>query len=243
MGTIPFFWFKMKNFLSYNGEMAFLSNLFGRSPVSPLQQHMAKVQACLEVLHPFFVAVFSGDWDSATRHRTEITERENEADKLKKQLRLQLPKGLLMPVARRDVLEVLRVQDKLANKAKDISGLILGRKMTFPEALQEPLVEYLQRNLEAARQAQVAINELDELIETGFGSLEIERVEGMLRTLNKIEDDTDDLQITIRAALLEREKELPPVDVMFMYKIIEWIGDLADLAQRVGSRLEIMLAK
>ena len=223
--------------------MAFLSNLFGRSPVSPLQQHMAKVQACLEVLHPFFVAVFSGDWDSATKNRTEITERENEADKLKKQLRLQLPKGLLMPVARRDVLEVLRVQDKLANKAKDISGLILGRKMTFPEELQEPLMQYLQRNLEAARQAQVAINELDELIETGFGSLEIERVEGMLRTLNKIEDDTDDLQITIRAALLERERELPPVDVMFMYKIIEWIGDLADLAQRVGSRLEIMLAK
>jgi predicted phosphate transport protein (TIGR00153 family) len=223
--------------------MAFLSNLFGRSPVSPLQQHMAKVQACLEVLHPFFVAVFSGDWDSATKNRKEITERENEADKLKKQLRLQLPKGLMMPVARRDVLEILRVQDKLANKAKDISGLILGRKMSFPEELQEPLVEYLQRNLEAARQAQVAINELDELIETGFGSLEIERVGNMLRTLNKIEDDTDDLQIRIRAALLEKERELPPVDVMFMYKIIEWIGDLADLAQRVGSRLEIMLAK
>ncbi len=223
--------------------MAFLSNLFGRSPVSPLQQHMAKVQACLEVLHPFFVAVFAGDWDSATKHRAEVTERENEADKLKKQLRLHLPTGLFMPVERRDVLELLLTQDKLANKAKDISGLILGRKMIFPEALHEPLMEFLQRNLEAARQAQVAINELDELVETGFGSMEIKRVEDMLITLNKIEDDTDDLQITIRAALLEKERELPPVDVMFMYKIIEWIGDLADLAQRVGSRLEIMLAK
>lgn len=223
--------------------MTFIANLFGRSPVSPLQQHMAKVQACLEVLHPFFVAAFAENWDSAATHRAEITERENEADKLKKQLRLQLPKGLFMPVARRDVLEVLRTQDKLANKAKDISGLILGRKMTFPEQLHEPLMEYLQRNLEAARQAQVAINELDELVETGFGSIEIERVEGMLRTLNKIEDDTDDLQIAIRATLLEKERELPPVDVMFMYKIIEWIGDLADLAQRVGSRLEVMLAK
>ena len=73
--------------------------------------------------------------------------------------------------------------------------------------------------------------------------MEIKRVEDMLKTLNKIEDDTDDLQIAIRATLLEKERELPPVDVMFMYKIIEWIGDLADLAQRVGSRLEVMLAK
>jgi predicted phosphate transport protein (TIGR00153 family) len=223
--------------------MNILSSLFGRSPVSPLQQHMAKVQACLEVLHPFFVAVFAEDWESATRHRAQIAEHEDEADKLKKQLRLQLPKGILMPVSRRDVLEVLRTQDKLANKAKDISGLILGRKMIFPAELHAPLIEFLQRNLEAARQAEVAINELDELVETGFASLEVERVEDMLKTLNKIEADTDDLQITIRAALLKKEKELPPVDVMFMYKIIEWIGDLADLAQGVGSRLELMLAK
>ena len=27
------------------------------------------------------------------------------------------------------------------------------------------------------------------------------------------------------------------------YKVIEWVGDLADIAQRVGSRLELMLAK
>lgn len=223
--------------------MTFFSSLFGRSPVSPLQQHMAKVQACLEVLIPYFEAVFAGDWNSAAQHRATISERENEADTLKKQLRLHLPKGLLMPVARRDLLEVLRTQDKLANKAKDISGLILGRKMAFPPELHAPLMEFLRRNLDAARQAEVAINELDELVETGFGAMEIERVEGMLKTLNSIEDDTDDLQITIRATLLAKEKDLPPVDVMFMYKIIEWIGDLADLAQRVGSRLELMLAK
>ena len=223
--------------------MTFFSSLFGRSPVSPLQQHMAKVQACLETLIPYFEAVFAGDWASAEQHRAMITEREDEADVLKKQLRLHLPKGLLMPVSRRDLLEVLRTQDKLANKAKDISGLVLGRKMKFPPELHAPLMEFLRRNLDAARQAEVAINELDELLETGFGALEIERVEGMLKTLNSIEADTDDLQITIRATLLAKEKDLPPVDVMFMYKIIEWMGDLADLSQRVGSRLELMLAK
>ena len=30
---------------------------------------------------------------------------------------------------------------------------------------------------------------------------------------------------------------------MFVYQIIEWVGDLADLAERVGARLEILLAK
>jgi uncharacterized protein Yka (UPF0111/DUF47 family) len=30
---------------------------------------------------------------------------------------------------------------------------------------------------------------------------------------------------------------------MFLYKIIDWIGDLADRAQQVGSRLELLLAR
>ncbi|HBP75141.1 MAG TPA: phosphate transport regulator, partial [Alcanivorax sp.] len=37
--------------------------------------------------------------------------------------------------------------------------------------------------------------------------------------------------------------ELPPVDVIFLYKIIEWIGDLADRAQKVGGRLQLLLAR
>jgi uncharacterized protein Yka (UPF0111/DUF47 family) len=39
------------------------------------------------------------------------------------------------------------------------------------------------------------------------------------------------------------ESELNPIDVMVTYRMIEWIGELADLAERVGSRLELMLAR
>ena len=30
---------------------------------------------------------------------------------------------------------------------------------------------------------------------------------------------------------------------MFLYQIIEWIGDVADRAQRVGNRLELLMAR
>jgi len=51
------------------------------------------------------------------------------------------------------------------------------------------------------------------------------------------------MQIKLRSDLLAIENDLNPVDVMFLYQIIEWIGDLADLSERVGSRLEILLAR
>ncbi len=39
------------------------------------------------------------------------------------------------------------------------------------------------------------------------------------------------------------EDGLNPVDIMFLYKILEWVGGIADQAQRVGARLEVMLSR
>ena len=80
-------------------------------------------------------------------------------------------------------------------------------------------------------------------METGFRGREVELVESMITRLDEIEGDTDKMQVAVRSKLFAMEKELPPVEVMFIYRVVEWIGDLADLAQRVGSRLEIMLAR
>jgi predicted phosphate transport protein (TIGR00153 family) len=220
-----------------------ISSLFGSSPVRPLQTHMASVQDCIVELIPFFKAVLKEDWTKAKEQQKKIAKLEREADKLKRGLRLQLPKSLFMPIDRRDLLEVLTMQDKIANKAKDIAGLITGRKMTFPDTMNDKLIVFVERCIEASKQAQVAINELDELVETGFAGKEVKLVESMIKKLDEIEADTDKIQVKVRAELFKKEAELPPVDVMFMYRVIDWIGDLGDLSQRVGSRLELMLAR
>jgi len=220
-----------------------ISSLFGSSPVKPLQQHMASVQSCIEELSPFMDAVLKEDWLLAKKQQTKISMLEREADKLKRDLRLHLPNSLFMPVSRRDLLEVLTMQDKVANKAKDIAGLIIGRKMVFPDALGPDVLEFVIRCIDASRQAQKAINELDELVETGFSGKEVTVVQAMIKKLDNIESHTDKLQVGIRSKLFEQEDKLPPVNVMFLYRVIDWIGDLADLSQRVGSRLELILAR
>jgi hypothetical protein len=217
--------------------------MFGASPVRPLQKHMESVQTCVQQLVPFFDAVLAHNWDEAGKCRDEIARLEGAADDLKRELRLNLPKGLFMAVSRRDLLEVLTMQDKIANKAKDITGLIIGRQMEFPESIGPLLKDFIQRSIDASAQAQKAINELDELVETGFRGTEVKLVESMIKTLDEIESDTDKIQVQVRAELFAIESHLNPVEVMFLYRIIDWIGDLGDLAQRVGSRLELMLAR
>lgn len=220
-----------------------ISSLFGNSPVKPLQHHMASVQDCISELVPFFEAALEHDWKAAKEQQKKISKLENAADKLKRDLRMQLPRSLFMPVSRRDLLEVLTMQDKIANKAKDIAGLITGRKMEFPETVNEQLIAFVARAIDASAQAQKAINELDELVETGFGGREVKLVQSMIKELDSIESDNDKLERKIRASLFKLEDDLPPVQVMFLYRVIDWIGELADLSQRVGSRLELLLAR
>lgn len=221
----------------------YMSGIFGSSPVSPLQVHMSKVYACASELVPLFNAVINEDWDEVSRLQKNISDQEIEADVLKKELRLNLPKGLFMPVNRQDLLEVLLMQDKIANTAKDIAGTVLGRHMTLPEPVHEDYIRFVERCVAACKQARKAINEFDELIETGFSGREVEIVTEMVTKLDSIESDTDNLQREIRAQLFEIENDLPPVEVMFLYKVIEKTGDVADRAQAVGSRLMLMLAR
>jgi len=220
-----------------------LMSLFGRSPVKPMLEHISKAQACAQELLPFFEAVLKQDWQKVAEVRLRIAVLEGDADTLKRDIRLHLPKSLFMPVPRSDLLELLTMQDRIANCAKDISGVVLGRKMVFPKSMHDLINDYLASSLAATGQANKALNELDELFETGFGGQEIKLVTKMLITLDELEHKADELEVQIRGQLMALESELNPIDVMFMYKVFDLIGNLADVSQRVGSRLQILIAR
>ena len=101
----------------------------------------------------------------------------------------------------------------------------------------------LRRSVDAADQASKTVNELDELYEVGFVGKEVSVMQSYINTLDKIENETDKLEIAVRAVLFRLEKALDPVEVMFLYKVIDLTGDLADTSQRVGSRLQLLLAR
>ncbi len=219
-----------------------LANIFGSSPVQPLEKHVGIAYRCAKQLKGFFSAAIAGDWQLAAEFRDEIEKLEHEADDVKKQIRLHLPKSLFMPVPREDLLELLLVQDKIANRTKDVSGLVVGRRLQIPPQIAEEFMEFVERNIDAAKQARKSVRELDELFTAGFRGAEVELVSGLIEELDRIETDTDDKQAALRSALFAIEKTLDPIDAMFTYKVIELTGEIADMAERVGRRLELLLS-
>lgn len=220
-----------------------LGNLFGRSPIGPIQEHMQAANEAAQHLPDLFRACAADDWDKAAKVHKDIAGAEKVADKLKRDVRTNLPKSLFLPVPRSDLLTLVGIQDKVANSAKDVAGLIIGRHIRFPEKMQEPMVEFAEACAATSAQAYKSVQELDELLEVGFTGREVKRVEDMLKELNKLEQRTDKQAVSLRRKLFKVETGLPPIEVMFYYQIISLLGEVADNAESVGDRLQILLAR
>ncbi len=221
---------------------SYASRIFGRSPFKPLQVHIGICSECAELVVPVLQASNAGDWSEVQNLRARMVELEHDADEIKREIRTHLPKGFFLPVARRDLLDLLTQQDQMANKAKGIAGLVLGRKLRFPEPVQKGLIEFAQHCIAVDADAKELIGELDELLDTGFRGAEVKRVRAMIHELDLAERGCDANEVEIREELFALEHDLPPIEVVFMYRVIEWIGDLANIGQRIGHRLEMLLA-
>ena len=217
--------------------------MFGQSPFKPLQEHMRVVVDCANNVPGLFEAVHGDDKEKVEEIREQIYELENEADGIKNELREHLPKSMFMPVDRRDLLEILDLQDSIADTAQDIAGMMVVRNMKLPEPVHKPMLALTMRCVDACNQLAKIMELMDELLETGFRGPEADNVLRMIDELNKIETDTDGQAITVMRVLFEHEEEIGPVSTIMWDRVIHWIGDLANFAERAGNRHRLLLAR
>lgn len=224
------------------GNDTFLGML-AESPFSGLQEHMKIGNKTTKELQKFIKAVSKNDWKAARQHRKEIVSLENQADDIKNNIRNNLPKSLFMSVSRQDLLDLVFTMDGIPNAAKDISGVMIGRQMMIPEEIKQGFINCTNAAIKAANQASNAVKKVDQMQRSGFSSSDASLLEDIVADLEHIEKENDELEIALRTEFFKVEKEYPPVDVMFLYDVINKIGSLADISQTVGHVLIRLVSK
>ncbi|MEE4160946.1 MAG: TIGR00153 family protein [Woeseiaceae bacterium] len=220
-----------------------LVNIFGSSPVQPLEKHIDLGHRAAAELTGFFEAVIAQDWDAAGQIRDTIERLEREAESLKKEIRVHLPKSLFMPVPREDLLELLAVQDRIPDLALAVANVVLIRRMQIPEHLVRHFTDFVARAISATAQALKSVRELDELFASGFRGAEAKLVEDMIEDIERIDAETAIRQQQLMTDLVEIESSLDPVHAVFLYRVIDQVTDIAYMAGRVGHRLDVLLAR
>ena len=148
---------------------------------------------------------------------------------------------MFLPVSRYDVLSLVKSQDSIANQSEDIAGFVLSREMDFPNNMHEKISKYVSSSVEVCKEAESIVRRLGVVMQSGFSSPCIDEIENMVDSLHELERENDVFQVDLRHLLKEKERDLSPIDVMFMYKVLERIGNLADNAHHIGEKFSLML--
>ena len=195
-------------------------SLFAKSPFGPTQVHLKKSLKCAQLLRPLFEAVFTEDWDEMQEVSNRIDQLEHEADQLKNEIRDHLPKSLFLPVDRRDLLELIHMQDSIADSTQEVAGLLSLKELHLPKELEPEAMQLIEEILVTCDMAKVIGSEMDELTQASFGGPEAETVLEMIDQLDDVETKSDVIGLRLARALFALEDQMKPVDVMLWYKIL-----------------------
>jgi predicted phosphate transport protein (TIGR00153 family) len=218
-----------------------IARLFVKSPFAPLQSHMKKVANCMEKLATIFNTLSKRDMDKIVKLSAELSTLEHEADLTKNDIRNHLPKSLFLPIDRAHFLEILSVQDSIADKAEDIGILLTLRSLDSFLNFEEAMVAFFAKNEEVFSQSKKIIEEIDELLESSFGGIEAEKVKAMVEQVAYLEHETDKMQQALMKRLFSQGDSLTTPSFNLWMRLIEEVGAISHLSERLANRIRMIL--
>ncbi len=216
-------------------------NLFGRSPFLPLQSHMEKVVTCIQLLPDLFEALEKQEFEKVETIANRISDVEHQADLTKNDIRNHLPKTLFLPVDRTHLLDILTIQDRLADAAEDIAVLTTLKPLKLPEQFKEDFHLFLQKNIEAFNGAHLIIKEIHELLESSFGGIEAQKVRSMVDNVAFKEHEVDLLQRILLKKLFRSDDEMSYSSFDLWQKIFQTIASISNLSENLAYRVRMTL--
>lgn len=219
------------------------ANLLRQSPFKPVQQHMRVVSRCVEKIPALFDAMIKKDQEQIDALAVKIGDLESEADSIKNEFRIHMPKRVLFAVARRDLLALIQQQDIIADTAEKIGQIVTQRVMEVPESIEEHLLNLVQQTTAICSRAAAMVEQLDELLAVGFGGKQSDLVSEMITKVKRDEHNIDVLIRELNRTLFSIEDQMKPVSVMFWYKMIDLIGEISNQAENMGDRLMLFIAR
>jgi predicted phosphate transport protein (TIGR00153 family) len=219
--------------------MLTIARLFGRSPFAPLQTHMNLVTHCMEKLKELIKLL--PDTHKFDKLISPLTKWEQEADVMKNDIRNHLPKKFLLPIDRSHFLDILSIQDSIADQAEEIALALKLRPLSSHPNLIKNLQELFHKSFETFLSTRQIISELDLLLESSFGGIEAEKVKALVEDTALKESQTKVIQRSLLSQLFVQGETFSTPDFFLFAKLIEDIGNLAFTAERLANRIRMVL--
>ena len=221
--------------------MIHIANLFGRSPFAPLQKHMEKVTDCIREVVVLFLAMREKKWKRLEELAEKISTLEHAADLTKNDIKNNLPGSLFLSIKQSNFLEILELQDSLADIAEDIAVLVTLRKLEFYPEFEIHFFAFLEKNLDTFESSRKIILALNDLVETSFGGQEAQDVKHMVEGVAFKEHEADVIQRTLLKSFYQCENNMSFGEYLQWERVFATVGAIANCSEKLANSVRMSL--
>ncbi len=220
-----------------------VATTFRKSPFVGLYMHADKVRECIATLEQALQAYTEGRYEEFKALAAKVSELEGEADQIKGNTRNHLPRFIFMPVDKAEFLMLLREQDSILDYAEDVALWLDLRLTPIPESIKPEFMAHIDKVVECVGVLQKALENLKDLLQTSFSRKEREQTKKLIHEIHKKEYEADVIERTLTKKIFALEKELDPVSIFHLVKVVDLIAQIANHAENAGDRIRAMIAK
>ncbi|KTF29124.1 hypothetical protein cpL1_0335 [Chlamydia pecorum] len=221
--------------------MQTLARLFGQSPFAPLQAHLEVVASCVHQMLPIFLALRDGRYQVVLEIAKGISKKEYKADCIKNDMRNHLPVGLFMPVSRAGILEIISIQDSIADAVEDVAILLTVRHLRCYASMEEIFFQFLEKNIETFELTTTLLHEFNQLLESSFGGRKADKARTLVGKIVKAEHESDVVQRELMRVFFSDEFVIPEKEFYLWLQIIRRTAGISDRSEKLAHRINMTL--
>jgi predicted phosphate transport protein (TIGR00153 family) len=208
---------------------------FGKKELIIIQlfeDHMNAVEHTVKSLIEL-LKEFEKDPNSITRTVEKVRKNESDADTKRRKMETEMYLGAFLPNFRGDLLGIAESIDVVANKAESTGDLIELQNIEIPASLIPKFIGLAEKSLEAYLSVKRAATAM-------FKDMDLAN-EYVKKTEN-LEQESDQLEKDLIRELF-RNPDLELARKMQIEKLVKKIADIADQAENVSDRIQIVIFK
>ena len=216
-------------------------NMFMTSPFEGLQEHAEKVKECSWAFQQAIECYFSPKCKTFEEFRDEVAQLESEADAIKRRIRGHIPKRTMTPVSTFLIFRYLKQQDSVLEAVEDTLDWISYRSETkIPTELEKDFALLVNAVIDPIENLALMVAEAREYFKS-YSEKQRAVVKNIIHTLHQQEREVDKFEDIIKRKVFNME--IDAVTIIYLVRLTEIIGSIADHAQTAGDKMSAMLSK
>ena len=156
-----------------------------------MEKHYKYVTLGISALDKTVKYYLDGDTENFKKYAEKVYRAEDQADKIKGNIRNHLPKFIFIPIDKGDFLGLLKEADGILDTAEDIAVLMEMKKTNIPEDIKENFIAVMKKAMETVETLWKAMDMFRFMLESSFGGRTRQDIKKEIHKIHHLEHESD----------------------------------------------------